>query len=85
MARKRRKKETQAQKAAKKVLERKGVDYKKWEKDILNQRKLAVMSDEDQEWTEKVLEEEFTKLVMNEVIGKENKTTTQENTLKQKH
>lgn len=56
-------KKSPLQQAAKNILAEKGVDYNEWKKEVLNTRKLAIMSDEDKEWTDNTLNEEIVKLV----------------------
>ncbi|RBP59280.1 hypothetical protein DES36_1195 [Alkalibaculum bacchi] len=62
------KKSNQLQMTVEKILKKKGVDYREWEKDIINQRKLEIMAGEDKEWTKKTIEEESMNLIMDEVI-----------------
>ncbi|MFB7304590.1 DUF5415 family protein [Heyndrickxia sporothermodurans] len=59
-----RKKESQYQKAAEQILKQKGIDINEWRRDVLNKRKLEIMSDQDKDWTEKTIDEEATKLVI---------------------
>lgn len=61
------KKENPMQKAVETILELQGVDYGEWKKEVINKRKLAVMSDEDKEWTERTLHEASLELVMENV------------------
>lgn len=62
-----RKKESQIQKAAQQILEKRGVDFNYWKKEVINKRKLAVMSDEDKDWTERTIDEEALSLVMEHI------------------
>lgn len=63
-----RKKESPLQKAVEKILKKKGMDYNVWKREVINKKKLAVMSDEDKEWTERTIEEASLNLLMNEVV-----------------
>ncbi|WMX58526.1 DUF5415 family protein [Peribacillus sp. R9-11] len=62
-----RKKESSFQKAAREILKQEDIDFNEWKKDIINKRKLAVMSDEDKEWTERTIDEEAMKLVLDKI------------------
>jgi len=66
-----RKKENPVEKAAEKILKRKNIDFNEWKKDIITKKKIAVMSDEDKEWTDRTIHEAAMQLIMNEVIKEE--------------
>ncbi|MDM5335786.1 hypothetical protein QUF84_00550 [Fictibacillus enclensis] len=63
----RKREQNKLQKTAQTLLEKEGIDFQEWKKDILNKRKLAVMADEDKEWTERTIDEEALKLVMDKI------------------
>lgn len=62
------KKDNPLQQAVETILKKNGGDYNEWKKAIINQKKLAVMSDEDKEWTERTIHEASMELVMESVI-----------------
>lgn len=62
-----RKKDSQIQKAAQKILEKNGEDFNEWKKNVINQKKLAIMSDQDKEWTEQTLEEAALQIVVDDI------------------
>ncbi|WP_260288389.1 DUF5415 family protein [Peribacillus aracenensis] len=70
-----RKKESSFQTAAREILNQEDIDFNEWKKDIINKRKLAVMSDEDKEWTERTIDEEAMKLVLNKISSVPPSTT----------
>lgn len=70
-----RKKESSFQTAAKELLKQENIDFNEWKKNIINKRKLAVMSDEDKEWTERTIDEEAMKLVLNKISSVPPSTT----------
>lgn len=63
------KKENPLQKAVEAILDLQGVDYNEWKKEVINKKKLAVMSDEDKEWTERTLQEASLEVVMDNVVN----------------
>lgn len=62
-----RKKGSNLQKAAQRILEKNGKDFNEWKKDVINQRKLAIMSDQDKEWTEQTIEEAALQIVLKDI------------------
>ncbi|MBT2604960.1 DUF5415 family protein [Bacillus sp. ISL-53] len=70
-----RKKESSFQTAAREILKQEDIDFNEWKKEIINKRKLAVMSDEDKEWTERTIDEEAMKLVLNKISSVPPSTT----------
>lgn len=65
-----RKKENLLQQAAEKILKKKNIDYNEWKRDVINKKKLEVMSDEDKEWTEQTIDKAALEIIMNEVTEK---------------
>ncbi|WP_437834480.1 DUF5415 family protein (plasmid) [Niallia taxi] len=66
-----RKKENPVEKAAEKILKKKNIDFNEWKKDVITKKKIAVMSDEDKEWTDRTIHEAAMQLIMDEVIKEE--------------
>ncbi|MFP7474484.1 DUF5415 family protein [Niallia taxi] len=66
-----RKKENPVEKAAEKILKKKNIDFNEWKKEVITKKKIAVMSDEDKEWTDRTIHEAAMKLIMDEVIKEE--------------
>lgn len=66
-----RKKENPVEKAAEKILKKRKIDFNEWKKDVITKRKIAVMSDEDKEWTERTIHEAALQLILDEVIKEE--------------
>ncbi|MFP7474279.1 DUF5415 family protein [Niallia taxi] len=66
-----RKKENPVEKAAEKILKKRKIDFNEWKKDIITKRKIAVMSDEDKEWTDRTIHEAAIQLILDEVIEEE--------------
>ena len=60
--------------AVEKILKKKGVDYKKWKDEVINQRKVEIVSDKDKEWIERTIQEASLDLIMVE-INKESKNS----------
>lgn len=53
--------------AVESILKKKGVKYNEWKEEVVNKRKLEILSGQDKEWIEQTVEEESIKLVMQEV------------------
>ncbi|MEY8742818.1 DUF5415 family protein [Bacillales bacterium AN1005] len=70
-----RKKESPVEKAAEKILKKKNIDFNEWKKDVITKKKIAVMSDEDKEWTERTIHEAAMQIIMDEVIQEESNVT----------
>lgn len=62
----------QLREAVKRILEKKGIKYNEWKDNEINQRKLAIISDSDKEWTDRTIEEASINLIMDEIVS-ENK------------
>lgn len=54
--------------AVEKILKKKGIDYGKWKDDVINQRKVEVVSNQDKEWIERTIQEASMDLIMEEII-----------------
>ncbi|WP_435817845.1 DUF5415 family protein, partial [Micrococcus luteus] len=66
-----RKKENPVEKAAEKILRNRNIDFNEWKKDIITKKKIAVMSDEDKEWTERTIQEAALQLIIQETLEEE--------------
>ena len=66
-----RKKENPVEKAAEKILKKKNINFNEWKKEVITKKKIAVMSDEDKEWTDRTIHEAAMQLIMDEVIKEE--------------
>lgn len=71
-------KETKEEKAVKSILESKGVDYNEWKKDIINAKKLEIMSGEDKVWLEETIHNASVELITESFVkpDKENTKST---------
>lgn len=63
-----RKKENPVEKAAERILRNRNIDFNEWKKDIITKKKIAVMSDEDKEWTERTIHEAALQLIIQEAV-----------------
>ncbi len=70
------KKENPLQIAVETILEKDGIDFNEWKKRVINKKKLAVMSDEDKEWTERTIHEASLELLMENVIANSEEAAT---------
>lgn len=61
------------------ILARKNVKYNDWKKDVVNQKKLAVMADEDKEWLDEAVQTASIELVMADVANKKSNNNHQQN------
>lgn len=64
-----RKKENPLLLAAQEILKVKGVNFNDWKKEIIDRKKLAIMSDQDKEWTERTLEEAALEVLTEQVTS----------------
>ncbi|WP_077356029.1 DUF5415 family protein [Virgibacillus halodenitrificans] len=60
-------KENPVKEAVEKILKKNGHNYNDWKKEVINKRKLEVMSGEDKEWTESTVQEASFELIMEEI------------------
>lgn len=66
------KKEQPIDKAVQKILDKSNVKLNDWKTEVVNQKKIAVMTDQDKEWLAKTIYEASVDLIMKDVIKNSN-------------
>lgn len=74
-----RKKENPLQSAVENILKRQGKNYETWKKEIIDSRKLMIMSDSDKEWLNQTIEEASFKVIVEDLATSSQTTNTQMN------
>ena len=65
---------TTLRQAVEKKKKKKGITYNAWKQNVIEQKKMAVLTDKDKEWLDEAEKQASLELIMESVIGEEKNT-----------